>query len=73
VGKLVLLGLDQGKELDELSIDEIRSISLDVDEDVFDALSLEKTIASKSAIGGTSPERVGQQLQAARESLEFQL
>lgn len=73
VGKLVLLGLDQGKELGELSIEEIRSISADIDENVFEALSLEKTLASKSAIGGTSPERVEQQLQAAREGLEFQL
>jgi len=69
VGKLVLLGLDQGKELGELSIDEIRSISEDVDEDVFEALSLEKTLASKSAIGGTSPERVGTALKIARASV----
>ncbi len=69
VGKLVLLGLDQGKELGELSIEDIRSISADIDADVFEALSLEKTLASKSAIGGTSPERVAQQLQAAREGL----
>ncbi len=67
VGKLVLLGLDQGKELGELSIDEIRSISSDIDEDVFDALSLEKTLASKSAIGGTSPGRVKEALKAARD------
>ncbi|MDI1242567.1 MAG: argininosuccinate lyase [bacterium] len=70
VGKLVLLGLDQGKELGELSIDEIRSISEDIDEDVFDALSLEKTLASKSAIGGTSPERVTDAFKSARESLK---
>jgi argininosuccinate lyase len=69
VGKLVLLGLDQGKELGELSIDEIRSISADIDEDVFEALSLEKTLASKSAVGGTSPERVSDALKAARESV----
>ena len=69
VGKLVLLGLDQGKELGELSIEEIRSISAEIDEDVFDALSLEKTLASKSAIGGTSPERVSGALKAARESV----
>ncbi|MEO5859452.1 MAG: argininosuccinate lyase [Pyrinomonadaceae bacterium] len=66
VGKLVLLGLDQGKELGELSIDEIRSISADIGEDVFEALSLEKTLASKSAIGGTSPERVAEALKAAK-------
>jgi argininosuccinate lyase len=69
VGKLVLLGLDQGKELGELSIDEIRSISADIDEDVFDALSLEKTLASKSAIGGTSPERAFAALRDAKASL----
>jgi argininosuccinate lyase len=69
VGKLVLLGLDQGKELGELSIEEIRSISAEIDEDVFDALSLEETLASKSAIGGTSPERVSGALKAARESV----
>lgn len=73
VGKLVLLGLDHGNELGELSIDEIRSISPDIDENVFEALSLEETLASKSAIGGTSPEQVEKQLQGARESLEFQL
>lgn len=69
VGKLVLLGLEQGKELGELSIDEIRSISADIDVDVFDALSLNKTLASKSAVGGTSPKRVENALKNARESL----
>ena len=59
--------------LSKLSIDEIRSISPDIDENVFEALSLEETLASKSAIGGTSPEQVEKQLQGARESLEFQL
>ena len=69
VGKLVLLGLDQGKELGELSIDEIRSISADIEEDVFEALSLDKTLASKSAIGGTSPERAFAALRDAKASL----
>jgi len=69
VGNLVLLGLDQGKELGDLSIEDIRSISVDIDEDVFEALSLEKTLASKSAIGGTSPGRVVEALKIARASV----
>jgi argininosuccinate lyase len=69
VGKLVLLGLDQGKELGELSIDEIRTVSAEIDDDVFAALSLDKTLASKSAIGGTSPERVAEALRESRGSL----
>lgn len=69
VGKLVLLGLEQVKELGELSLDEIRSISADIDVDVFDVLSLNKTLASKSAVGGTSPERVAEALRESRQSL----
>ncbi len=73
VGKLVLLAIEQGKELNALSLDEMRSVSSEISDDVFDSLSLESALASRSAVGGTSPERVGQQLQAAREGLEFQL
>jgi argininosuccinate lyase len=70
VGQLVLLGLDQGKELGDLSINEIRSISADIGDDVFEALSLEATLASKSAIGGTAPERVRAEIERARRELE---
>lgn len=73
VGKLVLLAIEQGKELNALSLDEMRSVSSEISEDVFDSLSLESALASRSAVGGTSRERVEQQLQAAREGLEFQL
>ncbi|HEX6280389.1 MAG TPA: argininosuccinate lyase [Pyrinomonadaceae bacterium] len=73
VGKLVLLGLEQGKELGELSIEEMRSISSDIGDDVFESLSLVSTLASKSAIGGTSPERVADALSSARGSLSNDL
>lgn len=73
VGKLVLLAIEQGKELNALSLDEMRSVSSEISDDVFDSLSLESALASRSAVGGTSRERVEQQLQAAREGLEFQL
>ena len=69
VGKLVLLGIEQGKELGELSLDEMRAIASEIDEDVFGALNLENTLASKSAIGGTSPGRVAEALSKAREAL----
>jgi argininosuccinate lyase len=71
VGKVVLLGLEHGKELNELTLDEMRSVLPDIDESVFDALSLEQTLASKSAIGGTSGERVTAALVAAKEHLSF--
>ena len=49
--------------------DEVTTVP-DAHETVFDVLSLANTLASKSQIGGTSPERVSSALAAARRSLE---
>jgi argininosuccinate lyase len=70
VGRAVLFAAGQGRELDELSLDEFRRFSDEIGDDVFDALSLENTLAAKSQIGGTSPERVAEELATARRSLE---
>ena len=40
-----------------------------IDEDVFDALSLERTLGSKSQIGGTARDLVDAALEVARESI----
>lgn len=69
VGRLVLVGIDQGKELHELSLEEMREISPEIRGDVFGALDLEQALTSKSAVGGTSPKRVHEALKAARQSL----
>ncbi len=69
VGRIVLLGIGQGKELEELTLEEMRAIAPEIDDGVFEALTLDRTIGSKSAIGGTSPVRVAAALQAAREYL----
>ena len=70
VGKLVLYGIEQGKELGELSLDEMKQIAPEISEDVFASLALEQTLASKSAIGGTSPERVREALDSAKTYLD---
>jgi argininosuccinate lyase len=69
-GKAVVYAIGQKKELDQLRIDEIRQFADAADEDTLAALSLERTVAAKSAIGGTSPERVRQELAAAREKID---
>lgn len=69
VGKAVLFAIDENKELGELSIDELQQFSSNIGEDVFEALSLESTLASKSAVGGTSPNRVAEALAFARQQL----
>jgi argininosuccinate lyase len=70
VGRIVVRAIERGFELQELSLDELRSISALIDEDVVDALSLEKTLETKGQIGGTSPGRVAEALAAARKSLK---
>ena len=63
---MVLHALSKGLELHELELEELKEFSPLVGEDVYDALSLEQTLATKSRTGGTAPERVAEALAAAR-------
>lgn len=69
VGRIVMQAIDRGVELNELTLDELNSISPLIEPDVFEALSLERTLETKSQIGGTAPERVAAELQAAKDRL----
>ncbi len=70
VGKAVLFAAEQERELSDLTLKELRGFSEKIDADVFDALGLESTLASKSQTGGTAPVRVAEALAAARKSLD---
>jgi argininosuccinate lyase len=72
VGKAVLHAIDQGKELHELSIDELRAFYPDIDDSVAEVLSLDSALNAKSVYGGTSRERVAEALAAAHEYLNDQ-
>jgi len=69
VGRIVRRALERGCELDEMPLGELQSFAGLIAADVFPALSLQQTLASKSQTGGTSPTRVAEALAAARESL----
>ena len=69
VGRIVMRAMERGVELEELSLEDLRSMSALIGTDVFEALTLEQTLETKSLIGGTSPKRVGEALAAARTSL----
>ncbi|MDQ2976895.1 MAG: argininosuccinate lyase [Acidobacteriota bacterium] len=69
VGRIVVKAMDRNVELNGLRLDELRSFSSRIEEDVFDCLTLENTLATKSQTGGTAPERVAEALAAARKSL----
>jgi argininosuccinate lyase len=69
VGRLVLRAIELGVELQDLALSEMQSFSSLIGADVYDALSLEQTLSTKSQAGGTSPERVAEALSRARASL----
>jgi len=69
VGRIVLHAIERDRELHELPLTELRTLSPFISEDVYDALSLESTLATKSQAGGTAPERVAEAIAAARASM----
>ena len=69
VGRIVMHAIERKVELDELSLDELKSYSPLVEPDVFESLSLERTLATKSQAGGTAPDQVEAALVQARDSL----
>jgi len=64
VGKIVMRAIEGGKELEELDLSEFSEL---IGEDVYEALSLERTLGSKSQTGGTAREAVYAALTKARE------
>ena len=69
VGRIVVHAIERGVELDELGLADLKSFSRLIGPDVFDSLSLEQTLATKSQSGGTAPERVAEELISARTRL----
>jgi argininosuccinate lyase len=70
VGHAVRLGLESGRELNDLKIEELRKLSDAFAEDFFAAISLEATLDCHDVAGGTARARVAEALAAARRRLE---
>ena len=58
VGTAVHLAESSGRELDALSLEELRGVSDRINEDVFEILTLEGSLHSRNHIGGTAPDQV---------------
>ena len=69
VGKLVALGLDEDKDLQDLSLEEMRAVSEQIDEDVFEVLKLETVVNARNSYGGTARGEVQRQLERAKEKI----
>ena len=69
VGRVVLGSIDQGKQLDELTLEEYKAYHPLFEEDIFDAISLKSTLSRKDVPGGTAPNRVTEAIEHAKKRL----
>ena len=69
VGKIVIRAIDLKTQIEGMSLEQLKQFSPLIDEDVYEALSLEQTINSKSQIGGTARSSVKESLAKARDAL----
>ena len=69
VGRLVALGINRGLDLSELDISDLQAASELIDEDVFDVLTLEGSLAARNHFGGTAPGQVSAAIERARQRI----
>jgi len=68
-GRAVKLAEERGCGLAELPLEALQAIDGRIDERVYDVLSVEASVASRTSYGGTAPVRVREQIEAAKASL----
>jgi argininosuccinate lyase len=66
VGNAVRLGLESGRELNDLKLEELRTLSDAFAEDFYAAIALEATLDCHDVVGGTARARVAAALAAAK-------
>jgi len=69
VGKAVSKAIAKSCDLSQLSLAELQKFSPLIDEDVFEAMTLEGSVNARAHIGGTAPARVQEALKAAKKMI----
>ncbi|MCU7934414.1 MAG: argininosuccinate lyase [Candidatus Thiodiazotropha sp. (ex Dulcina madagascariensis)] len=66
VGRAVAFGVAEGRDLSEMSLQELQGFSKAIEADVFEILTLEGSLAARDHIGGTAPNQVRAAIARAR-------
>jgi len=69
VGNAVRLGIESKRDLSEMSLSELQSLSSFIENDVFDVLTLEGSVSARNHFGGTAPNQVRAAIIRARQRL----
>ncbi|MEJ2419578.1 MAG: argininosuccinate lyase [Exilibacterium sp.] len=67
VGKAVAFGIEQKKDLSELTLQQLQQFSPVIEQEVFKTLTLEGSVAARNHVGGTSPAQVRAAVSRARQ------
>jgi argininosuccinate lyase len=70
IGKAVRLCVEKQCELQDLMLEELRTVNPAFDESFYDCLKLASVLATHDVVGGTAPARVRQGIGAARKRIE---
>jgi argininosuccinate lyase len=70
IGKAVQICIERGCELQDLPLQELRSLSPAFEQDFYESLKLASVLAVHDVVGGTAPSRVRQAISAARKTIE---
>lgn len=65
-GSIVKLAEDKAIDLDELKLTDMQQIEPKITNDIFDVLSVENSVSSRISFGGTSQERVKEEILKAK-------
>jgi argininosuccinate lyase len=68
-GRLVALAEDQGCDLPDLSLDQMKSAHPSITEGVYDVLGVDNSVRSRTSYGGTAPDQVRAQIVRWKERL----
>ena len=69
VGNAVRIGIESKRDLSEMSLSELQSLSALIENDVFDVLTLEGSVSARNHYGGTAPDQVRAAIIRARQRL----
>jgi argininosuccinate lyase len=69
-GSLVARAEEKGCDLPDLTLDDMKAVHEDITEEVFGVLTVENSVASRSAYGGTAPDNVRAQIARWRDALK---
>jgi len=69
VGRAVHRGIELNKDLSQMSLKELQKFSKHIEQDVFEVLSLEGSVAARNHVGGTAPQQVANAVAQAKQWL----